>query len=217
MITISQAVEEAVKNKKFLEEALGRELVNLSALSREIKPEVEKAVMKKVKEGAIVMALKRLSQRQKKTALNPQVILDMRNITVRSDLVEFTFATSPTIAHSQEEFLKSMAGVKNSFCNLSQGIFEMTLIVKKDASMLVEKFFKKERLISKFENLSSLSIALPEETVSAPGVYYSVLKTLAWEGINVVEVFSTYTELTIVFDERDIDRAFSVIKSRLGS
>lgn len=217
MVTISQAVEEIVKNKDFLEEGLNRGIINFSALAREIKPEVEKRLMRKVQGGAIVMALKRLSQKSKRTERSRRFPFEMKNITVRSDLAEYTYAASSTIAHSQEELLKSIRNVKNSFCNLSQGIFETTLIVKAGTAPLVEKFFKGERLISKFDNLSSLSIALPEETVQAPGVYYSILKALAWEGINVVEIFSTYTELTLVFDEKEIDRAFSVIKNSLGS
>ena len=47
--------------------------------------------------------------------------------------------------------------------------------------------------------------------METPGVYYSILKQLAWEGINLVEVSSTYTELTLILHEKDINRAFSII------
>ena len=61
--------------------------------------------------------------------------------------------------------------------------------------------------------LSAITIILPKEAVFVPGVYYSVLKALAWEGINFVEVVSSYTELTIILQNSNVDRAFSVLKN----
>ena len=53
---------------------------------------------------------------------------------------------------------------------------------------------------------------LPPGTAQIPGIYSQLLKSLAWEGINVVEVVSTLNELTIVLEEERIDAAFSIIK-----
>ena len=39
-----------------------------------------------------------------------------------------------------------------------------------------------------------------------------MFKRLAWEDINIAEVISTTNEFTIVIEDRDIDRAFSVIQ-----
>jgi hypothetical protein len=39
-----------------------------------------------------------------------------------------------------------------------------------------------------------------------------MFKRLAWEDINIVEVISTTNEFTIVVEDEDIDRAFSVIQ-----
>ena len=53
MITIPEIVEKIVRNSTFLEEGLNKKIINLSALSRIIKPEIEKELYKKVKNGAI--------------------------------------------------------------------------------------------------------------------------------------------------------------------
>jgi aspartokinase len=52
--------------------------------------------------------------------------------------------------------------------------------------------------------------------VTTPGVYGKILRTLEWNGINVVEVASTYTEFTIILKDGDIDRAFATIKRALS-
>jgi len=59
--TISQAVTEYIKTKPFLSSALSDGIINLTSLSRQIKPEIEDILRKEVNHGAIVMALNRLS------------------------------------------------------------------------------------------------------------------------------------------------------------
>lgn len=61
MITIPEVVAELVSKKPFLEEGLSRGLINLSALARELQPQIEKRLYKNVQTGAIVMALKRIA------------------------------------------------------------------------------------------------------------------------------------------------------------
>ena len=61
MKTISSVVENFIKNKPFLSTSLSEGIINLTSLSRRIKPEIEFVLKKKVRSGAIVMALKRIS------------------------------------------------------------------------------------------------------------------------------------------------------------
>ena len=65
MTTIPNIVEDIIKKKPFLEDALVNGLVNLSALARHMKPEIEKLVDKPVNDSAIIMALNRLIPRMK--------------------------------------------------------------------------------------------------------------------------------------------------------
>jgi hypothetical protein len=59
-------------------------------------------------------------------------------------------------------------------------------------------------------------IRLAPSTVRSPGVYYSILKQLAWRAINVVDVVSTYTEFTIVVEHADVDRAFAALRETVA-
>ena len=94
-------------------------------------------------------------------------------------------------------------------------MFETAIILSRDLRLLVEQNFKKEKIISVAEDLSAITIQLPEINVTTPGLYGYILKSLGWEGINVIEVASTYTEFTIILKETDVDRAFSVLKKTL--
>ena len=67
-------------------------------------------------------------------------------------------------------------------------------------------------VIEKKTDLSSISIRMPEENSSTPGLYYFIFQRLAWEGIVIWEVISTSNEFTILVSENQIDVAFKVIK-----
>ena len=77
----------------------------------------------------------------------------------------------------------------------------------------IEEIFSKEVIISKQTNLSSISIKLPVENVTIPGVYYFVFQRLSWEGININQVISTSNEFTVFVNEHQVDKAFKVIKN----
>lgn len=211
MISISDALNEIIRGYPFLEEGLSRGIINYSAFAREVKPQIEKRLYKSVKEGAIVMALKRISERLVKNSRQKDQI-NLTDLTVRSNLTEFTFLNSESLIDKQRELFNKLAEQKDVFCAVSQGIRETTFIASIEAALAIERIFSSESLVAKIDHLSSITIHLPKETAETPGVYYQILKQLAWENINVVEVISTLSELTIVFNERDINQAFSTLK-----
>ena len=212
MVTVAAVVEQIVRESSFLEEGLATGILNLSALARRMRPEVERALHKSASAASIMMALKRLSPRvAAKSAATVKLLRQMRDLTVRSNLVEFTFRSSPTVLERQRELLHTMAKERDVFLTFTQGVYEVTLIASAKLAKRIEEVFASERLVSKLDGLSAIVISLPSRTVSVPGVHYTLLKQLAFHDLNVVEVVSTYRELTFVLAKDDVDRAFTVL------
>jgi hypothetical protein len=86
------------------------------------------------------------------------------------------------------------------------------LMVSASLEKTALEIFAGERVVSKVRNLSAIVIRLAPSTVETPGVYYAILKRLAWQNLNVVDVVSTCTEFTIVVANDQIDRAFSALR-----
>jgi len=215
MTTISESVNEIVSRKPFLEETLASGLINLSSLAREIHPEVCEKLNKDVKHGAIVMALKRL-----KPTINFQinhrvkkVIGLLGDIIVRSNLIDFTYRNTPSLIKAQTKLLDNISKRDDVFFTFSKGIYETTIILSDTMEDKVKMLFKDEKLIYKINNLSSITIKLPEEIAQVFGVFYHILKKLAYEGINILELVSTTHEFTVIVNDDDVDSAFSVLKS----
>lgn len=214
MISTATVVEELVKKAPFLETALAADLVNYSSLARYLRPEIEKRLFKDVKEGAIIMALKRASSRMKGNISKSDKILEnLGDITVRSNLVDYTYLNSPTLGDAQNKILEKTAGRKDVFITISHGISQVTVIGSEAIEKDIKEIFKNETAVCELKGLSSLTIRILEEATKTPGVLYSILKVLAWEGINLIEAISTYTELTVVLETKDIERAFSLLKT----
>lgn len=213
MKTIQESVEGIIRKTPFLEEALNDKLINVSSLARVIQPEVEKDLNKDVKSGAIMMAINRLSPSSiLKIRKNiKKITLTLGDFIVRSDLGNFTFKNTPTLLKCIGDLITEFGDDKDYFFTISQGIFETTIITSKKLHEKVEDIFRTEQLLSSSVELASITIKLPKSNSEQSGIYYFILKQLAWADIPVQEVISTTHEITIVVKEEDINKTFSIL------
>ena len=213
MSTISKITEEIINRSPFLREAMTENLINISALARKIRPEVEKGTGRDIKEGAIVMAIKRMTP-----GVYHRLDLKIKNVIggigdflVRSDLIDITYENSETLRECQRELIEVTSHDKESFFTICKGITETTYILNARYKNEVERIFSKENQKGHNVNLSSLTVKLPETNTETYGVYYYIMKHLAWEGINIEQVVSTANEFTAIVKSDDIDEAFKIL------
>ena len=214
MKTISSVVEQYIKKKPFLQSALAQGIINLTSLSRIIKIEIEDELGKDIRNGAIVMALKRLSDDLEFRATHKiiKVLKNIGEITVRSSLTDYTFLASDTNLLQQAKLLEAVNQNQDVFYTSSRGVNEINIVISNVMDETVEALFKAEKCTQKAEELSSITVKLPAENVSVPGIYYFIFQRLAWEGIVLYEVISTTNEFTILVDDNQVDIAFKTIK-----
>ena len=214
MKTVSSIVENYIKTKPFLLSALSQGIINLTSLARIMMPELEMHLGKDVKQGAVVMSLKRLSEELdfKINYKISKVLKNIGEITVRSSLTDFTYVISDTLLENQAKLISEINKQQDIFYTSSRGVNETNIVISASVELLIEAVFKNEKLTHKIENLSSITVKLPQENISTPGVYYYIFQRLAWEGIIIHEVISTTNEFTIIVSDDQIDVAFKVIK-----
>lgn len=214
-MSIAQAVDKLILQSPFLEEALTDDLINVSSLARKLKPEVERLLKKPVQEGAIVMAINRRApgyyfkiSKGIKTFMSK-----LGDIIVRSDLSDYSFENSSTLIVCQRNLMEEIESEKNIFCTFSQGVYETTIVASDSLDKIINRIFSREKRLSQKKGLGSVTIRLPEDNTEISGVYYYILKNLAWGGINICEIISTTNEVSIVVSEKDVDKAFPILLS----
>ncbi len=217
MTSIPVVVETIVRKQPFLEYALLEGIVNLSALARWLRPEVERQAGRPVNEGAIMMALKRMGSRLEllSNMRFRRVIGHLGDVVVRSNLADLTYRNSPSLFRCQARLLEHVHESKEAFCTFSQGVGETAIVLSHSLVAAAEEIFRDERQVAKSDSLSSITLKLPAETngkkVDVTRSYYYIFKELAWDNINMVELISTTNEFTVVVHDDDIHRAFSIL------
>ena len=215
MVSISHVVEDIVKHRPYLSESLAAGIINVSSLARQLQPDVERALQKGVNTGAIVMALNRLApylQVREQVQLN-KLLNNMGDIILRSSLCDYTFKNSPTLLDCHIEVLKNLVKNDEIFYTMVQGVFETNLVISDTMEELIADYFKDELCLFKKNGLSSVTLKLPKGNSMQAGFYYTIMKELSWEGINLTEVISSTNEFTVVVDNALIDKTFVVLKN----
>lgn len=211
MITVPEATKKIVERSRYLSEALAKDLINLSSLARHIQPELEQMLIKKVSRGSIVMALKRLQKQLKPKTARGNVFTHPPQMLIRSGLFLLTIKrTSKTEELFTTLFLNR---VKGTFSAIAIGNTEIQVSGSIGLLKTIQKEVSPHDSISLSENISQITIFLPPEARKTPGVYYFFLKSLAWEGINIVATTTTEAEFTLYFEDDTVNRAFSVLSS----
>ena len=189
------------------------DLINISALARKLKPEIEDLTGKEVKEGAIVMAIKRMTPGlyHRLNIKITNVMGELGDFLVRSNLSDFTFENSESLKTKQADLIHEINKENDSFFTLCKGVSETTFIVNTQHDDLIKRMFSGEKLKSHTQDLASVTVKLPKVNTEIYGIYYYILKHLAWEGINIVELVSTSNEFTIVVKQDDVDKAFKIL------
>lgn len=210
MITVSEAAQRIIKRSRYLQEALEKGIINISALARYIQPELEEMLVKKISKSAIIMAINRLSQTPKSGLRYKNIFKDPPDMITRSNLIGINIANSKNLANVYVEVSK----VKTEyFFTLTEGIFETSIFLSRSLYADVKKYLKDETIITQLNDLSAITIRLPKEAIFTPGIFYFFLKSLAWEEINIVEIVSTYREFTLILERKDTNKAFSILQS----
>lgn len=208
MIKLADVVKEIVDKNPLLKFGISYRFLNLSRLAKFIHPQVEVRAKKEVRPSAITMTLSRLQRIYSK--ISPKISsVVLENITVHVNLCTFTFFKSPHI-HKKINRLYEAVLKKHGYMTVTEGVNEITVIVGEPSYDLVKSGID-ERPKNTKRNLAALGVKFPERYNSAPGLLYLILQQLTLQHINIVEITSTYTELFLYVDKKDVHVAFDTL------
>lgn len=213
MYSIAQAVDEIVRSRTYLADLLDEGVLNISELARSMHQEVQDLCMKPVTVQAVAMAVRRRPLQPMSDGLE-RMLAEPFDIMVRSHIFEITVHKQSTLPRIQAVFA-DLTMSREHFFTITQGIYEDTILVSETYKDRVLGMFHSEDIVSQIEGLTAITVRLPPTSVDVPGLYHHILRGLALESINVVEIVSTYLECTLLFAGKDAQRAFAVLEKTL--
>ena len=209
MTSITDAVRGIIQNNSFLAECLRLNLLNTSEYARQIQLEVEALTFKVVKTQTIVTSLNRLKTEFEAKLTNTFAVDDIQ---LKFPITDIVYAQSPT-SHQKIAILYADIGkINNNFLNVIEGNTETNIFVNSGLLAQAKSVFEKEMPIFERGNLAAVILKFGSEFIDVPGSTFSVLRMISMQGINLIEVLSTYTELTIFVDLNDSQKVITIIQ-----
>ena len=212
MVTVQHLVEKIIEQKPFLQEALSKGIVNNAALAEELRPQIEKELKKKIKFSAVNMAIRRLAEKLEKSFVVKTKFDEDTNVIVQSDLIEIVVYKTEDVQKQIKQLYDLVDFRKGDFLTITQGLHEVMIITNKKHEKKITNKFSNKSIKKVLKKLSSLTINIPETAVETVGLFYIVARALNWENINIVDIVSTFTEMTFIVNENNTSKAFDSLK-----
>lgn len=210
MIKITHVVQEIVSDSEIAFSALQTGVLNLSAYAKTIQREVEKRTKKPVQLGSVIIALSRLRPTIKKApSLIPPITID--GLAVRSSLVEIAFDRTDHNMSRLRDLYKDKQVTSADFFTVTQGTAEITVICSEASEQHIIKSFKPQKPKIVIQNLVGLTVRLTSRYIQTPNTFYALMRQLAMHKINIIELVSTYTEITFILEEKYLQQAFNLL------
>ncbi|HLD60096.1 MAG TPA: ACT domain-containing protein [Candidatus Bilamarchaeaceae archaeon] len=196
----SQLVWLYIKRRPFLKQLVFEGVVNYSSLARKICIEGF-GDLKKF--DAVKMALQRLSSKlsKKEEGIEEKVLQVLRksSITIKNKV-------AVVISSKEIEEIKPISQVKSRHF--------ITYIINQTE---LDKVKRTKSIYKIEETMNLITIESSEDIEDTPGVVSLILNSLAFEGINIVEFISCYTDTLLVVNEADTTKAYEVLNSLMSN
>lgn len=203
MLKISAIVEEIVSGSEIIYSALSEGLLNLSAYAENIRSEVEARTKKPVKKGSIVAALARMEKKRVNSTITQNVKID--NLTIKSPIAEVVYDRTAESLSNLQKFYATTKVESHEYFTVTQGNNEISIICSEKLKDIILKLFEMKPKVT-VEKLVAVSIRFSEDYINQPNVIFSLLRRIAIKNVVIAELVSTYTELTFIVRQGDLDK-----------
>ncbi|NLZ67737.1 MAG: hypothetical protein GX903_01880 [Spirochaetales bacterium] len=211
--SVASSVKQIIDMSPFVSELLVLDVISFSNLSKFIQPKVEEKLGKKVKNAAIVMAIRRYTEDLKveKSAFSQEKL--QYEISMKTNIYDVNLVRNNSFMSKLNFLYQKVDLAKGDFLNITIGSHEISLSISDKYKEIVDELVANETVMHKIDDLVALTIQFNGNFLKTPGILYLATRKLAWENINLIEIVSTMNDLTFVLSRQDSMRAFSVLQS----
>ncbi len=214
MSNVSNTVTKIIDRMTYLNTAIKRDLVNYSALARQIKPIIEQELGVKVSDDSLIMAVRRycISKQKNNTETDVSTILADASIIVRTGMILYNTKRSEEVYHKiiKEIKVNWSTGERRYIIQRSD---EMTIITNSKFTERIKKIIDEEpgTLVTNYKDLSLITITFPEGAIENPEVLSIISALLAENKINIKSVFCTYSGISFLIMDNQAAKAYAIL------
>lgn len=209
MIKISKVVEEMLRENDVAKEALKHNYLNMSAYAKTIQKNIASRLYKPVSVAAIVVALSRLQQTlAREPDYYPKVHIE--DLSLRANLSEITYEKTKEAVIAATK-LNTLLIDPEAFFAITQGSHELTIICDSaHIDKIIPQFPAEPK--GQYDDLTAITVRFIEsDYIEVPNMIFTLIAALAVQRINLIEIVSTFTELSFVVRSHDAQRTISAL------
>jgi aspartokinase len=164
---------------------------------------------------SIIVGLSRLKLKisQPVKVIKPIAIV---NLSIHAEIEELTYEKTKDNIKLFRDVYKNLSTKKQNYLTATQGINEITIIGGNPEISSFTKILNRSTLLSHKKGLVSITVKLPKAAISTPNTIYLITKKLAIKKINLIEIVSTFSELTFIIDKKDAQLAVEQLSKGLN-
>ncbi len=215
-VTVSRAVKDEVGSDLAIQDAMARDYVNISALSRLLVPKVAARTRSRVKdlsEVGIATALKRLRGSYSVSSPRVSKVIGGSVVNVRTHVsrlsVEKTKRTVQAVSALLSEY-------PEDFIQVSESLSSITLIFDQRLHARVRRSLSGAEVLEEGDDGAAVTVHSPKEIQTTPGCISAFYNQLSRRRVNVEDTVSCYTDTIMVVDIKDASRAFEALTELVG-
>lgn len=205
-VPVAHLVRDYIDTHPSVKDCLKDDLVNLSALSRQIMKERSLGSME-----AILVACRRYkdaSPRHNERTIKQT--LAKSKVEMSSKVAIVTLRNDWQIYGKLQGFLRRALS-EGHVPKVIQGSKAITLITDENTAQSMEEELGKSSLLGFDAGLVEISVTSPESIRTTPGIMSFLYGSLSSNGINIVETMSCYTDTIFIVEPHNMMRAFEVL------
>jgi len=212
MVTVSHIAHKFVDEKPYLREAISKGIASYGSIAKQLKPDIEKELGKKVEHFAIIAALRRYAQKVDEKFKEITFNADTSEVNLKSNIIDINVQKTQDLFDKLKRFYDIVRFEKGDVIHIIYGRNSVTILTNERYREKIFNFLQNQKINKIEENLVALSFTIGKKLVDTPGVLFRISRSFAWENINIIEIISIDLEITFIIEEKDAIRGYKALQ-----
>ncbi len=215
--SVTHIVHEILDSLPLISDYLLNNIINYKGLARWIQKDVEKRIKKEVSIESISVAIQRyhfkegLGEDKKLTNAISRTKLILKN-----DITNVAFLKNYELIKKIDSFSEKIRWEYGETFFTVQSSQELSVVLEHDRLSEFLTFTTAYKPLSVVEDVTTINCKYPEHIVHIPGYLYSLLRAITMAKVNVIDIFSTFTEFVFLFRKSDALKAYGVLEQLIN-
>jgi len=211
-MSIPEVVREIITRNRSIYDCMKMDLINYTALTVKIQPEIEKILGNSVNLNTVVVAIKRYADSfESKDKVGEESVLKNARLSLTDGIMDVKFSVKDSNGMDPMAILDKFSKVTNNydFFRLSDSFRFLTEDVD-DIRQVFNNMPEKDNMFN--TGLAKIRISIPHSQNQSDVVSY-VAEVLHANGVELVNAFFSQDNIIIILNERDSSRAYDILHS----